>query len=84
MEEFKDTIKNNLKQIIVVAIGIIFIVIVLLFGQDTSENVTNNTTNDITTTISYSIDDIPEYDGEIYIEINEISWLERNISIYME
>ena len=70
MKEFKDTIKNNSKQTILVAIGIIFIVIALLFEQDTLGNVTNNTTNNITNTISYSIDDIPEYDGELYTEIN--------------
>ena len=63
-----EKLKNNLKEIVIVVIGIIFIAAALIFNQETSENIVSN---EISEAISYSLDNIPEYSGEIYVMIND-------------
>lgn len=61
--------KYNIKQIIALIIIGICAIIAMLFSnnEDISNNVFNDTEKDI---ISYSLDDIPEYEGEPYIYLN--------------
>ena len=66
-----EKLKNNLKEIVIVVIGIIFIAAALIFNQETSENIVSNEIGNTNTTISYSLENIPEYSGEIYITIND-------------
>ena len=66
-----EKLKNNLKEIVIIVIGIIFIAVVLIFNQETSENIVSNEIGNTNTTISYSLENIPEYSGKIYITIND-------------
>lgn len=61
--------KKNIKKIEKLVITVLFVVIIFV-GSYFSSNGKNQTENTISNEVSYEISNIPEYSGEIYIEIN--------------
>lgn len=63
--------KYSIKQILAYLIIGILIVIVAIFGNNYNSNDTNSTTsNNVTSSITYTLDNIPEYTNCPYVEIN--------------
>lgn len=61
--------KKNIKKIEKLVITVLFVVIIFV-GSYFSSNGKNQTENTTSNEVSYEISNIPEYSGEIYIEIN--------------
>lgn len=61
--------KKNIKKIEKLVITVLFVVIIFV-GSYFNSNGKNQTENTTSNEVSYEISNIPEYSGEIYIEIN--------------